>query len=103
MFLTAALVPIVDVSYLPLSVGWLGGADSLARLSLLTFYPEWKMLLAMAAGVLAWGLLVLLMRYGRQAGLRLWTVVSACASGTVAAGMPAFVLAMIAYVAFTYC
>jgi len=37
-----------------------------------------------------------------QEGMRLWTVVSARAKGTVAAGMPAFVLAMIAYAAFAY-
>lgn len=110
VFLMAALVPIVDGRYLPLAVGWLllalaweagwlGGADSLAGLSMLILYPEWTMLLAMAIEVLVWGLLVLLIRYGRQAGLRLWTVVSVRARGTVAAGIPAFVLAMIAYVA----
>jgi len=111
VLLVAALIPIVDGRYLPLSVGWLllafaweagwlGGADSLAGLSLLTFYPEWKMLLAIAIGVLAWGLLVLLLRYGRQTGLRLWTVVSARAKGTAAAGMPAFVLAMAVFLAW---
>ncbi len=105
---SAVLIPVVSPALWPLAAGWwglmllwslgvLGGADALAGLSLLLFFPSWKMLDALAAGILTWGLLMLLLRYGRKAGLRLWVVASTRARGAKAAGLGAYALAALFY------
>jgi len=108
MFGSAVLIPVVSPAHWPLAAGWwglmllwslgiLGGADALAGLSLLLFFPSWKMLVALVAGILTWSLLMLLLRYGRKAGLRLWVVASTRARGTKAAGLGAYALAALFY------
>ncbi len=108
LYLPLVVIPIIAPGSLPLVIGWalfvtlwllgiVGGADALAGLSLLLFFPSWTMFVCIAAGILIWSVALLLLRYGRDAGLRLLTVVSARAKGTVAAGIPAFALAMVVY------
>ena len=72
-------------------------ASALAGLSLLLFFPSWTMLTCIAVGILAWFALLLVLRYGREAGLRLWTVFSAHAPGTRVAGLGAYALAALIY------
>ena len=85
----APLPPIILLfpTLLPLVIGWwvlvslwflnvLGGADALAALALLLFFPSWGMAACIVAGFLAWGLAVLWVRHRKNLGLRLWTVFS---------------------------
>ena len=78
-------------------IGVIGGADALAGLSLLLFFPSWIMLACIVAGILIWSVLSLVFRYGRSAGLRLWTVASTRAAGTRAAGIGAYALAALIF------
>jgi len=106
--ITLPLVRLIAPAYLPLFVGWgglmviwligvIGGADALAGLSLLLFFPSWIMLACIVAGILIWSVALLIFRYGRSAGLRLWTVASTRAAGTRAAGIGAYALAALIF------
>jgi len=104
MYVPLLAMTILDVRYIPLALGWailmalwlakvIGGADALAGMSLLLFYPSWLMLACIVAGILAWFGLLFLLRYGRQAGLRLWTLLCTHAESTRVAGIGAYALA----------
>ncbi len=108
MYLTVGMIAVVAPEYLPLVIGWgalmiawqlggIGGADALAGLSLLLFFPSWEMLSSIVAGILIWSVALLILRYGRSAGLRLWTVASTRAAGTQAAGIRAYALAALIF------
>jgi hypothetical protein len=92
----------------PLAAGWgilvilwlagvLGGADALAGTALLLFCPTWKMGAAILAGMFFWSLALLLWKYRRDVGLRLWTVWKAHASGGKQAGIGGYALAVFFY------
>ena len=72
-------------------------SDALAGLSLMLFFPSWEMLASIVAGILIWSVALLILRYGRSAGLRLWTVASTRAAGTQAAGIGAYALAALIF------
>ena len=106
--LSAVLMILLNPEYLALAVGWallvglwelriLYGADALAGLILLIFFPSWLMLACMGVGLGLWAVMVLAMRYKRDFGLRLWTVLANRAEGTAYPGIGGFVLALIVY------
>jgi hypothetical protein len=106
--LSAVLMILLNPEYLPLAVGWallvglwelriLYGADALAGLILLIFFPSWLMLACIGIGLGLWAVIVLAMRYKRDFGLRLWTVLANRANGTDYPGIGGFVLALIVY------
>ena len=108
MFLPLVVIPLAAPACLPLEVGWgvlmalwlanvIGGADALAGLSLLLFFPSWMMLACIALGILAWFGLLLVVRYGKTAGLRLWTLLAARAGGARVTGIGAYALAALIY------
>jgi len=55
------------------------------------------MLACIALGILAWFGLLLVVRYGKTAGLRLWTLLAARAGGARVAGIGAYALAALIY------
>jgi len=108
LYLPLVVILIIAPDSLPLVVGWalfvtlwllgiVGGADALAGLSLLLFFPSWTMFACIATGILLWSVAFLILRYGRDAGLRILTVVNARAKGTVAAGIGAYALAALIF------
>jgi len=108
LYLPLVVIPIIAPGSLPLVIGWalfvtlwllgiVGGADALAGLSLLLFFPSWTMFACIVAGILIWSVALLILRYGRSAGLRLWTVASTRAAGTQAAGIGAYALAALIF------
>ena len=106
--LSAMLIILLSPSHLTLAVGWvllsalweirvLYGADALAGLVLLIFFPSWCMMACIGIGLGLWSVIVLVMRYRRDFGLRLWTVLSTRAGGTAYPGIGGFVLALVVY------
>jgi len=106
--LSAMLIFLLSLIHLPLAVGWvllsalwevrvLYGADALAGLVLLIFFPSWLMLACIGIGLGLWSLIVLAMRYRRDFGLHLWTVLANRAGGTAYPAIGGFVLALIVY------
>ena len=106
--LSAMLIILLSPDHLPLAVGWvllsalwevrvLYGADALAGLVLLIFFPSWFMLTCMGIGLGLWAVIVLAMRYRRDFGLRLWTVLANRAGGTAYPAIGGFVLALIVF------
>ena len=106
--LSVTLIILLSPDHLPLAVGWvllsalwevrvLYGADALAGLVLLIFFPSWFMLTCMGIGLGLWAVIVLAMRYKKDFGLRLWTVLANRANGTDYPGIGGFVLALIVY------
>ena len=106
--LSVMLIILSSPGHLPLAVGWmvfvalweirvLYGADALAGLVLLIFFPSWLMLACIGIGLGLWSLIVLAMRYRRDFGLRLWTVLANRAGGTAYPAIGGFVLALIVY------
>jgi len=113
MYISLLAIPIIDISCLPLALGWavlmalwlanvIGGADALAGMSLLLFFPSWTMLACIGLGILAWFGLLLILHFGRSAGLRLWAVATTGASGTRVAGVGAYALAALVYAVFSF-
>ena len=108
MYIPLLAITLISPGCLPLALGWavlmalwlandIGGADALAGLSLLLFFPTWIMLACIVAGILIWSIVLLILRYGRSAGLRLWTVTSTRAAGTKVAGIGAYALAALIF------
>ena len=108
IFVPILLLAILFPVALPLVVGWgilvtlwliklLGGADALVGLSLLIFFPDWFMGAAILSGLLAWGVAMLIHRYGTQVGVRLWTVFQARLQGEKLPGIGAYALAALFY------
>ncbi|MBC8508537.1 MAG: hypothetical protein H8D34_27075 [Chloroflexi bacterium] len=106
--LSVTLIILLSPDHLPLAVGWvllsalwevrvLYGADALAGLVLLIFFPSWLMLASIGIGLGLWSLIVLAMRYRRDFGLRLWTVLANRAEGTTYPAIGGFVLALAVY------
>jgi len=106
--ISAMLIFLLSPGHLPLAVGWvllsvlwefriLYGADALAGLILLIFFPSWLMLASIGIGLGLWALIILAMRYRRDFGLRLWTVLVNRAEGTVYPAVGGFVLALVVY------
>ena len=78
--------------------GVIGGADALAGLSLALFFPStWIMPIAILCGIFCWNTAFLLLKYRRDAGLRIWTVLSAKSKGENIAGIGAYALAVLFY------
>lgn len=101
--------PIVFIAFLPemlpLAIGWsllylawelrwFGGADALAGAYLLIWFPEWEMLVGIVVGILVWNVGVALIRYGKNAGIRIWVTTRLRGPETRVPGMGAFLLAM---------
>jgi len=112
LFASPPVVMFISPSLTPLVIGWgvlvtlwmlriLGGADALAALSLLLFFPTWPMATAILAGILCWSIALLWVRYRKDTGLRLWTVLTSGAAGTQQAGLGAYALAVLFY--WVYC
>ncbi|MBC8504328.1 MAG: hypothetical protein H8D34_05695 [Chloroflexi bacterium] len=108
VLLSVMLIILTSPDHLPLAVGWtllfalwefrvLYGADALAGLVLLIFFPYWLMLACIGIGLGSWAVIVLAMRYKRDFSLRLWTVLSNRAEGTAYPGIGGFVLALVVY------
>ena len=106
--LSVILIILLSPGHLPLAVGWiflsalweirvLYGADTLAGLVLLIFFPSWLMLACIGIGLGLWAVIVLVMRYKWDFGLRLWTVLSNRAGGTAYPSIGGFVLALVVY------
>ncbi|MEA3350156.1 MAG: hypothetical protein U9Q82_06020 [Chloroflexota bacterium] len=99
------LAGVAMLGYVPLAVGWLlfymvwelgamGAADALAGAYLLIWFPTWIMLASIVTGVLLWNLGALLLRYGCEAGLRLWTTIANRAKPTRVPSIGAFLIAL---------
>jgi len=108
LFAPPPVVIFISPELTPLVIGWgilvilwmlhvIGGADALAALSLLLFFPTWPMAAAILAGILCWSLVLLWVRYRKDTGLRLWTVLTSGAAGTQQAGLGAYALAVLFY------
>jgi len=106
--LSVMLIILSSPGHLPLAVGWvllsalwevrvLYGADALAGLVLLIFFPSWLMLACIGIGLGLWAAMMLAMRYRRDFGLRLWTVLANRAGGTAYPAIGGFVLALIVF------
>ncbi len=106
--LAVMLITLLSPEHLPLAVGWivfvalwevrvLFGADALAGLVLLIFFPSWLMLACVGMGLGLWALIVLAARYRRDFGLRLWTVLVNRAKGTSYPAIGGFVLALVVF------
>jgi len=114
LFAPPPVIIFISPELMPLVIGWgilvtlwmlriLGGADALAALSLLLFFPTWPMAAAILAGILCWSLALLWVRYRKDTGLRLWTVLTSGAAGTEQAGLGAYTLAVLFYGVFRLC
>ena len=108
--LVAPLPVVIFISpeLMPLVIGWgilvtlwmlrvLGRADALAALSLLLFFPTWPMAAAILAGILCWSIASLWVRYRKDNGLPLWTVLTSGAAGTQQTGLGVYALAVLFY------
>ena len=106
--LSVMLIGLLSPGHLPLAVGWvlfsalweirvLYGADALAGLILLIFFPSWLMLACIGIGLGLWAVIMLAMHYKQNFGLRLWTVLANRAGGTAYPSIGGFVLALIVY------
>lgn len=106
--LAAILIILTSPDNLPLAVSWLVlftlwevrvlfGADALAGLVLLVFFPSWLMLVCIGIGLGLWALIVLAAQYKQDIGLRLWTVLANRAEGTAYPAIGGFVLALVVY------
>lgn len=80
--------------YLAWELRWFGSADALAGAYLLIWFPAWEMLVGIVFGILVWNGAVALIRYGKDAGLQIWTTTKAHALGTSVPGMGAFLIAL---------
>ena len=80
--------------YLAWELGWFGGADALAGAYLLVWFPGWEMLVGMVTGILIWNIGMVMLRYGKNAGLALWVTIQVSRDGTKTPGLGAFVLAL---------
>ncbi len=107
IFAPLPLIYVVSPECLTLALGWgvlvalwllgvVGGADALAGLSLLLFFPSWAMFVSILAGIIVWGLAVLFWRHGKNIGLRLWVAQSA-RTGEKLPGIGAYALAVLFY------
>ena len=82
-------------------VGVIGGADALTGLSLALFFPStWAMPIAIFCGIICWNTALLLLKYRKDAGLRVWTVLRTRAGGDTVAGIGAYALAVLFYGAY---
>jgi len=108
LFAPPPLAVLISPSLLPLAIGWavllvlwflnvLGGADALAALALLLFFPSWTMATAILLGIFCWNFALLLRKYRKDVGRRLWAVLSSRAPGTMEAGLGAYALAVLFY------
>ncbi|MBC8507531.1 MAG: hypothetical protein H8D34_21910 [Chloroflexi bacterium] len=106
--LAVMLITLLSPEHLPLAVGWMAfvalwevralyGADALAGLVLLIFFPSWFMLACIGIGLGLWALIVLAARYKRGFSLRLWTVLANRTRGTTYPAIGGFVLALVVY------
>jgi hypothetical protein len=83
--------------YLAWELGWFGGADALAGAYLLVWFPEWEMAVCIVIGVLMWILMIAGILFGKQAGLHIWTRVSAGVRGIKTPGLGAFLVALLLF------
>jgi len=102
-----ALIVALFPSLWPLAFGWellavlwlanmIGGADALAGLALLLFFPSaWMMVFAILGGIVVWGVVLLVLKYRKDSALRIWTLLSAKARGGTFAGIGAYALAVL--------
>lgn len=93
----------------PVAVGWTvfvlfwllgisGGADSLAGMTLMLFYPTWSFFIVVQLAKVAWHGSRLVWRYGvSQAASRAWVVFRTGARGTPVPGLMAYALALFAF------
>jgi len=92
----------------PLIIGWgmmmvlwemriIFGADALAGLSILIFFPSWSMVFALGVGLGMWAVTVLIAIFRSKAGLRLWSILVARAPGTAYPGIGGFVFGLAIY------
>ena len=106
-----ALVIAFTPGFLPLAVGWLlfylgweysilGGADALAGAYLLFWFPTWAMFAMIVAGILVWHIGALLFKYGRNAFLRLWSIVEVGAESTRVPGIGSFFIAVVLFIGY---
>jgi hypothetical protein len=113
LFAPPPLVILISPALLPLMIGWavllslwflhvLGGADALAALVLLLFFPSWVMVMAILAGILCWSFALLWLKHRKDTGLRLWTVLRSRAAGSRQAGLGAYALAVLFYGAYCF-
>ncbi len=111
LFAPPPVVIFISPQLMPLVIGWgvlvtlwmlriLGGADAMAALSLLLFFPTWPMAAAILAGILCWSIALLWILYRKDTGLRFWTVLGIVAAGTQQAGLGAYALAVLFYGVF---
>ena len=99
-----ALQPLA-ICWLVIVILWLagviGGAGALAGLSLALFFPStWAMPIASLCGIICWNTALLLLKYRKDAGLRVWTVLRARAGGDAVAGIGAYALAVLFFGAY---
>jgi hypothetical protein len=81
--------------------GVIGGADALAGLFLVLFFPATlAMPIAILCGIFCWNTVHLLLKYRQDAGLRVWTVLRARAKGDTVAGIGSYALAVLFYGAY---
>ena len=83
--------------YLAWELGWFGGADALAGAYLLIWFPTWAMLIGIGLGLIAWNLAFATKVFGKHAGLRIWTRVSAGVPGIKTPGLGTFTLALVLF------
>jgi hypothetical protein len=73
------------------------GADALAGLALLLYFPSWLMIMSMLAGAIVWSLEVLIWRHGKNVHLRLWAVLQTHAKNNELPGFSVYALAILYY------
>ena len=83
--------------YLAWELGWFGGADALAGAYLLIWFPGWEMLIGIVLGIIIWNLALAMKMFGKQAGLQIWSRVSAGMKGLKTPGLGAFLLVVHLY------
>jgi len=109
----ALMVLVFDISYLPLIIGWLtlyvfwvlgwvGSADALAGVNLLLAFPDLTMLISIFVGIIAWGMSILFIDYGRKSLLRFWVTITSNIPSKRRPGMGAYAIAMSIFVAMGY-
>ena len=81
--------------YLAWELGWFGGADALAGAYLLIWFPGWEMLIGIVLGVLVWNVGMALIRYGKDAGVQIWTKFRLGVPGISTPGLGGFFLALV--------
>jgi len=112
IFAPPVLIQALFPALQPLAICWLvivslwlagviGGADALAGLSLVLFFPStWAMLIAILCGIFCWNTALLLLKYRKDAGLRVWTVLRTRTGRDTVAGIGAYALAVLFYGAY---